>query len=217
MSKKKNEYNKVKVKEMEVVEKDGTEEVEVVKKEKIVKGKVSKKKRGVIERLVIGFIGPDGIQRVGHSINQDIIIPAIKNIIVDSITTGINSIMFPDGSGPRSSTTGNARTYHNAYRGAQKSYGNSYRARNEVPQSRARKVVEEYIFEDRNEALDVLDGLRDIIAQYGQTSVADYYDLIGVDGDYTDNNYGWDTLDTARVVGVRGGFVLRLPQVEVLP
>jgi hypothetical protein len=43
-------------------------------------------------------------------------------------------------------------------------------------------------------------------------SVADFYDLVGVDGTYTDNKYGWTNIRNAYVNRVRDGYVIKLPR-----
>lgn len=43
-------------------------------------------------------------------------------------------------------------------------------------------------------------------------SVADLYDLVGINGNYTDNKYGWFNIRTASVVRVRDGYMIKLPK-----
>ena len=54
--------------------------------EKVVRRKVKPRpKKNLVERLVVGIIGPDGIPALGTSIKEEVIIPAIKNIITISL------------------------------------------------------------------------------------------------------------------------------------
>ena len=57
----------------------------------------------------------------------------------------------------------------------------------------------------------------ELIDQYGMVSVGDLYDLVGVTGQYTDNNYGWTDLRTASVVRTRDGYMIKLPRALALP
>ena len=57
----------------------------------------------------------------------------------------------------------------------------------------------------------------ELIDQYGVVSVGDLYDLVGVTGAYTDNNYGWTDLRTASVVRTRDGYMIKLPRALALP
>ena len=48
---------------------------------------------------------------------------------------------------------------------------------------------------------------------YGLVRVADFYDLVGVTGNYTDNKYGWTNIRSAEIVRLRdGGYVIKLPR-----
>lgn len=222
------EYNKVAVKDNMKVNNSEVEEVqdkpEGKNLNKIVSAEPKKVKRGLVNRLVTGIVGPEGLPGVGDYINNEIIKPAIKNLIVDTVTSGINRLMYgPGGGGYRGA--GYRPTGNGGYR-PNTNYSANYRHTTNQPQPvqqdsrvrNARYVVEEYIIEDRYDASHVLVSLTENADMYGTVSVADYYDLIGVNSHYTDNNYGWthDSIKHASVVPTRGGFVIRFPSVEVI-
>ena len=78
-------------------------------------------------------------------------------------------------------------------------------------------VLEGYNYDDiildtRREAEEVLDRMQDLIDSYGMVSVADLYDLVGINGSYTDNKYGWTHLRSTDVQRVRDGYLLKLPK-----
>lgn len=217
----KTEYNKVEVVGTKV---DGGEEEvqERSKQDKVVSIKPIKKKKGLFERLVVGMLGPDGLPAIGDYLNKEIVIPAVKNIIVDSITSGINMAMFGDGRGvgPRTNTSRPAPGIP-----PRTNYANRYTPThaptqmvNATPVREKRNFVEEYIISDRNECETVLYSLMEQADAYDTVSVADYYDLIGVESAYTDNTYGWtvDVLSRASIVAARGGWVIKLPSVQVI-
>ena len=62
----------------------------------------------------------------------------------------------------------------------------------------------------------MLQQMDDLIANYGLVSVADLYDLVGINGSYTDNRYGWTNIANAKVVRVPTGYMLKLPKVMPL-
>ena len=68
------------------------------------------------------------------------------------------------------------------------------------------------ILESRGEAEDVLERMDELIATYQVVSVADFYDLVGVSGNYTDNKYGWTDIRNASVIHVRDGYMIKLPK-----
>ena len=96
------------------------------------------------------------------------------------------------------------------------SYNNYSNSRNE--NSVVRRPVTGYSFDkiridNRGEAEEVLSQMDAIIEKYGMARVTDFYDLVGVTGNYTDNKYGWSNLSTARIVRTSdGGYVIELPR-----
>ena len=54
--------------------------------------------------------------------------------------------------------------------------------------------------------------MEELIDMYQLVSVADFYDLVGVSGNYTDNRYGWTNVRNAYVVRVRDGYMIKLPK-----
>jgi hypothetical protein len=187
----------------------------------------TKVKKNLLSRLVAGVVGPEGLPGIGAYVNDEIVKPAIKNIIVDAVTSGINMVMYGEKGGaprqhgrqaPYSSGRSNYRPNTN--------YTSNYRSAPEPARAddrnvhvrAARNTVEEYIIPDRFDATNVLTTLVENADMYNSVSVADYYDLIGVATKYTDNNFGWtiDSIAHAMVVPVRNGFTIKFPPVEVI-
>lgn len=185
----------------------------------------TKRKRGLTERFVTAFIGPDGFEGVGRYLTHDVVVPAIKDIVVNSVTSGINMMVYGSEGAPRRSqwrNTGSSSVYT-----PRTNYSQSYsrpkpqtrvqgnqRDMYDVQDKRYGFNSEEYIMENRQEAVSVLERLVEQCDEYGWVSIADFYDLIGIDTTYTDNNYGWTDLRMAKVIVSRGGYSLRLPRVE---
>jgi len=225
-SKNKTNYSDIKAKDNMTVSTDAVEVPSERKKlDPLVDVAPKKRKRGLVGRLVTGVLGPEGLPGIGAYVSEEIIIPAIKNIIVDAVTSGINMVMYPDGK--RNPYVGGGRNYNrtNVYSPRPiTNYTSRYTSHNPDPVRPDRVVkgprhmVEEYIIEDRAVAANVLTTITEHADMYGSVSVADYYDLIDVPSVYTDNNYGWtfESLSRAVIRPVRGGYVINLPQPEVL-
>lgn len=221
------EYNKVKPNIKPAVEAD-KETGEIIEKKKlkaVVKTKPKKYKKGLVERLVVGLLGPDGVRAIGHKLNQDIVVPAIKNIVVDSITSGIHMAIYGRNEQPPTNTPGATRPYNRYPTGgygttSRTNYQQAYAPTNQVQQPARMQArgnnVTEFVLGSREEAQNVLDGLNDMIIEFGMASVADYYDLIGMDANYTDHQWGWTDLRFARIAAVRGGYVIQMPPMEVI-
>lgn len=198
-------YNKIEVSKKAVVE-EGT--VERAKLKPVAKAK--KQKKGLIERLVVGLIDAGDGQSVGQHLTQDIILPAVKNVIVDAITSGANMIFFGDQGGARKGVgSGGGYNYTKNYK-SKNNYSRNREPERHQPRKNGRLL--EFIFEDRTGAIDTLRALNEHIDEYDFVTVADYYDLIDEEPTYADNNYGWTDLSAAGVYPTRGGFYIKFPQ-----
>jgi len=220
-------YNEVPAKDNMKVE-TGAEEAQVVgesrpKMQKMVSAQPTKVKKNLISRLVTGVLGPDGLPGLGNYVAEEIVIPALKNLVYDAIESTARKAMFGKGGGP--SRGGYNRAYSNSSRQAT-DYNNRYsttrrevnRDERKVARPSARYVVEEYSIDNRQDALDVLTSLVENADRYDVTSVADYYDAIGIHAKHTDHNYGWtiDTIQDATIQPVQGGYIIKFPPVEVI-
>lgn len=185
------------------------EEPKKEKVEKIVQGVVkSKKKNGFFGMFMSGdFLD------IKEYIMQDVLVPAIKNTIEDTITNGI-SMMLNGGeprrsSGSRRSSTASSRVSYRSY------YEREDRERERDRISRPRSggySYDDIILESRADAEDVIARLEEIIDVYEMVSVADLYDLVGMSGQHTDNKYGWTDVHSASHVRVRDGYLLKMPR-----
>jgi predicted transcriptional regulator len=72
-------------------------------------------------------------------------------------------------------------------------------------------VADEIIVSTRKEGEEVLDELGDILRKYGQVSVADFYELVGIPSNYTDNKRGWKELRYTGLHKSRYGYTFSLP------
>lgn len=78
---------------------------------------------------------------------------------------------------------------------------------------RSRHNFDDVILETRADAEEVIDNLVEMIDRYKQATVADLYDLVGMDEDFTDRKYGWENLSSASCSRARGGgYILNLPK-----
>ena len=138
--------------------------------------------------------------------------PPAKNMLADTVTNGINMILFghTTGSRTRRDEQRSYVSYNNYYR------DDPRRRPTQTQRNRARHNFDDIILESRGEAEEVLSHLVDLTEDYGMASVADMYDLVGITSNFTDNKYGWDNLSMARVVRVRDGYLLELPRPIVL-
>lgn len=192
--------------------KQRVEKKEDKKVEKVTKGRVVKKKKSLGKKFTETFLGDD-IESVSSYIIHDVIIPAAKNMMSDTVSNGVEMLLFGQvrGSRTRRDKGKSHVSYSNYYKDDRSRRPSDRPARN-----RARHNFDDIILETRGEAEEVLSHLVDLTEDYGMASVADLYDLVGITSNFTDNKYGWDNLSSASVSRVRDGYLIALPRVIVI-
>ena len=177
------------------------------KVEQIVSSGVTVKEKGLGEKLAETFLSED-VANVKTYILKDVIIPAIKDTIVDIVKNGIEMMFYGDTKVSRKgSSNGTYVSYSSYYQPTSRSRSESSRS-----SSNTKSNTKDFIFESRGEAEKVLDTLTDIISEYQVASVADLCQLVGVTGEWTDNKWGWYDLTSASVKRIHGGYMLDLPK-----
>jgi len=198
------------------------EKSEKPKVEKIVTGEVIKQKKSRGRKFRDFFLGADGTT-VREYIICDVIVPAIKNVILDSIYAfsdgiggGVEMLLFGERGARRGRSGGIfARRNSNQTYVPYDQVGNRGRAlpaRQLSPASRARHDFDELIIADRVEAEHILENMFEQLAQYGLVAVADLYSMAGITPEYTDQNWGWSDLRGSQIVRVPNGYLLDMPQ-----
>lgn len=173
--------------------------------EKVISGEVTKPSNA---SRFGGFIMSTG-KEAGRYILKDVLLPAVKAMLSDMTTKGVNRILY-GASGRPAMAQGSAPQSRVSYSSM---YSRSSQPVDRPPAvSRARNDYQNYIFASRSDVEAVIDNLANIAMSWDTVSVADLYDLIGMEQQsYTDNSWGWSDLRDARVREVRDGWVLDLP------
>ena len=173
-------------------------------KKEIVPVAKARVKRESTARKVVGEIIREDARSVGETVLWDVIIPTVKNLISDTVTRGIESMLYGD-SRPRS------RSNYSDYSGYSRPKGSRDRPAERRERRSARQAEperNEIIFDSRSDANDVIDRMSDLIDQYGQASLADLNALIGASSHFIDDNWGWTDMGSFNVRQVRDGFML---------
>jgi hypothetical protein len=188
--------------------KNREEKEEPRKIEKVIKGKVVQRKKSIGKRFVETFVGDD-FNNISSYVIHDVLIPSAKSAISDMVQGGIEMLLFGERKGSRTKREqGRSYVSYNSYS------SNSPRRedRPDTSRNRARHNFDDIILNTRGEAEEVLSHLVDLTIDYGQASVSDLYDLVGITGNFTDNKYGWTDLSSASVSRAREGYLLNLPK-----
>ena len=179
------------------------------KVEKVVTEKV--KTRDNKGRKFMDIFVSEDAGNVKSYVVMDVLVPAIKKMISDIVTDGIDMLLYGESKGRKSRSSGGV-SYHSYYddRG-------SRRDRDRDRDRDGRRVssrfdYEDIIFNTRGDAELVREQMVEILDQYGVVTVADLYDSAGITPPYTANKYGWFNIRTAETIHVRDGYVLKLPK-----
>lgn len=181
------------------------------KKVKVVhKAKVSKKPVG--KRAAEAIVSED-TGNVMQYILYDVLIPAFKNTLSDIVSGGIQMLLFGSSSERDSRIR---RDRDRSYVSYSKYYDRDDRRETRPLRSRYRDF-DSIGFDTRDEAEEVLSYLIDYLDQYDYVSVGDFFDIVGMTSEYTDQKWGWYNLNRAVVKRHRRGYYyVMLPHPQAL-
>lgn len=176
--------------------------------EKVIKGSAKIHQKTTGEKLKETLFG-EGVDNVGDYVVFDVIVPTLKEMVVNSVSDGINMLLFGETKRGRSSSRNNRSGYVQ--------YESYSRNRDRDSGRRAQFDFSDIEFETRADAIDVLDAIEDTISMYDVASVSDLYEFAGITPRPTDNNYGWTSVNTAEILMKRNGsYILSMPRPKPL-
>lgn len=154
----------------------------------------------------------DDVKDVKNYILLDVIIPGIKNTILD----GLSMIFFKE---PYRGGSKYDRGEHYSYSARYKYKGSSSRRERDRDRDEYVEDKVDYrniVLKDRNAAMEVVDKLRKRIKDYDSASIADLFDLIDISGKYTDNNWGWTNAEDIGLRRVSNGYLIDVAEADLL-
>lgn len=182
--------------------------------QKVTTGKVYVKKPGIGKKLANTFLGEDA-ENVKTYLLMDVVVPAIKDTIVDMVCSGVEMIFGVRG-------RGGSRRFVSRRDDRYTNYSNiSYKqsdardrpSRRERERDPVNNLGEGIVVATRSEAEDIIFRLADLCEMYGMATVADLYSLAGITGDFQSHRWGWETVASARAIRQRGGgFLIDMPR-----
>lgn len=187
--------------------------------EKLTTGKVVVKKKTVGDKFKDTFVATDS-KEVTKYVFRDVIVPTVKELLVDIINKGTNMLIFGD----TRTTPRRSRIASNRARPSRINYG-SYSSYDNGPRERRREIdyktrathdFDTLEYSTKWEAENVRDKLVELTYQYGQATVADLYDASGITSEYTDRSYGWTELGSAKIRRSENGYIILLPRPTLL-
>lgn len=170
---------------------------------KVIKSTAKTKKK----HLFSGFFQGDG-QNVASYIGNDVILPSLKKAISDVVTNGIDILLY--GEKKNHSQNGYKPSYARFYDEKKESSVVNY-----VP--RKGYTFEEVVLDNRADAEELLEEMRNVIREYHAVSVNDMYDMVGIPAKFTDTKYGWTDISEARIErDIHGNYVVKMPAATAL-
>lgn len=182
-------------------------------KKVIAKAKVQKKS-AIKEALQTFFV--QDLPEIAEHLVVDVAIPAAKNAITDMVTQGIQQLLYGEVD-PRRRPTSGYTSYSSSSRvNRGTGYYESRRTERREPRQPKPTNVEDLVFDTRGDAVDVIEYVAESIEQYGQVSVADLMSSVGIQPRYTDERWGWTTIDAFEIRQIREGWLVSADRPEPL-
>lgn len=187
------------------------EAAEVPQVKKVVTGKVVTRKKSLAKSFKEVFVS-ENEQTFPEYLIQDVAIPMIRELAIkmvkqtlDGISNGVEDrIAGVTGAAPRTTTSYGTGRAHTNYNAPYRSTPTRTTARTSPPPPprvsiRRSNRVEDIFLETREDGLNIIEELEGKIDGFGHCTVADLYASVGLDIKTTDESWGWDTLEGARV------------------
>lgn len=172
------------------------------------------KKPGFFSKFFSKFVNDD-IGDVKDYIIDDVLIPSIKKVVSESINSAVDMMLYGERQSPRERGRGSYTSYSAQYR--------PYRD----PRDRSRSIrpgngrvsnfdISSVAFTTREDAENILADLQELIEDYGEASVADFYSLADMDNEIThvDHKWGWFNLSGAHVIRSHDGYSVQMPRLR---
>ena len=171
------------------------------KGEKVVSGIAKVQKKSGVQKFA-GALVSDDMEKVKSYILEDVIIPALKDTILDIV----KAVLGVNGRSDKNRSTTKVQYGSFFDKGNGRRDKRDYRSRDDCG-------YDNIVFSSRGDAEAVLSTMDDILDQYGIVSVSDLYEAADIDtNNYTLNKIGWTSIRSADIIRVRDGWMIKFPK-----
>lgn len=186
---------------------------------KIVKGGAIKKKKGLGSKFREALGGKDG-QSVPDYIMYEVLGPALKDMITDAVIQGVERLVYGEArhssrrtSNHRGPVGSSSHISYNRYATTPRETAGPRTAMSS--RGRASHDFGEIELRTRAQGEAVIGQMQEFIDRFGHTSVADLYEMVDLEAEFTDEKWGWTDLFGADCRRTRNGtYILILPRTE---
>lgn len=195
------------------------EKKEVVKERKVVKvvtGEVVQKPRGIGYKFKEVFFGGD-FKNALRFVAGDVLLPAFRNLLVDSITKGTERVVYGESYRSRQYTPDmRSRIQYNNPLARPADPRTVPRLPDQAPRSyrASRREIDNILLRSREDADLVIERMIDIVDKYEVVSLAELNELLGLPTSHIDQKWGWTSVNNFSIRQVRDGYLLELPPPE---
>jgi len=184
--------------------------------QRIVEGQVIQRKRPMVQRFTNLLVLGDPKKALAYVV-MSVMIPAAKDMLSDALQAGIDQTLYGDNRPPARART-NRSTANPTYVSYNRFSNPTKREepRTGIRQSRSAYEIDLIILPTRTEADEVLTQLFDCVESYASVSVADLYEMVGLEVNFNDHKWGWIDLRGSKVSRTRDGYQLNLPRPEAI-
>ena len=209
-------------KEVPVLQSQKAKSSEPKKLEQIATGKVIQRKRPIGVRFKEYLIGSDS-RDVLKYVRSDVLLPRIRDLIFELGNVALERRIYgetyrPRGRGGILSAVAGGPVRYDGFASSRPTMSSTPPWRPEPqrsvsPQARAMHDFQEIILENRGQAERVIETLFSLVDEYQQATLVDLYSMVGITPAYTDEKYGWTSMEGSRVRAIRGNqYLLELPR-----
>lgn len=186
---------------------------------KVVTGEVIQRKKSIGRKFKEIFFGGE-FKGAGRYILADVLLPALRNLVVDTTTEGIKRAVYGESAARRRATSITDYRPRISYNNPVDRSRSDPRNRTSLPHQppyvtrSSHQQIGDLILVSREEAEVVVERMVDIIDKYDVVSVSDLKGMIGHESTYIDNKWGWSYLGRVEIRQVRDGYLIDLPPAE---
>jgi len=185
---------------------------------KIASGKdaIKRDKKSLGSRFRAALGGKDG-QSLPDYLVSEILGPALKDMITDAVIQGVERMVYGEARSSVRRTANHRGPVGSSNHISYNRYSTTPRDARPVMSSRGRATHDfgEIELHTRAQAEAVIAQMDEFVDRFGHTSVADLYEMVDLEAEYTDEKWGWTDLRGADVRRTRQGtYVLILPRTE---
>jgi hypothetical protein len=188
--------------------------------EKVIVSEVIQRPKPMGRKFKDIFFGGDA-RSTARYVTGDVLLPALRNLIVDMTIEGVKRIVYGESSVRRNRTIDfrSRVQYNNPINPVYRDPRERAYLPDQPPypfRATTKRELNEYILRTKEEAERVVELLIELVDQYGVATVSDLMDMLDLTSSPIDNKWGWTHLGKIEIRQIREGYLIELPALEAV-